>query len=74
MSEIWGLVAIGVCGVIGLAAAFIAQAKAQSTGVQLQAAATTATTAAAETAIATAEVAAPTSQAALVDRIKAGTF
>lgn len=74
MSEIWGLVAIGVCGVIGLVAAVIAQGKAQSTGVQLQAAATTQVTAAAETAIAAAEVAAPTSQAALVDRIKAGTF
>ncbi len=46
----------------------------QSTGERLQAGASAEQTARTETAIAQAEATAPTTKAALVDRIKAGTF
>ena len=74
MSDVWGYLALGVVGVLAVAGEWLQQQRAQSTGVQLQAASTTAATATAEAAIAQAQAQAPASQQAVVDRLKAGTF
>ncbi len=70
----WALFGLAVSGLVLFVANWVRLGQAQAAGAKIQAGAAAAVTARTETAIAKAEAAAPTTKAALVDRIKAGTF
>lgn len=73
-ATLWGILA-GIAGILVLGAgAFVAMGKAQSTGVQLQAASQNATTAAAQAAIAQAEASGPSTADDAAAKLKAGNF
>ena len=70
----WALLGTALSGLLLVLVEWIKLGQAQATGGKLEAAKTVAVTAAAETAIAQAEVDAPTTREAVVDRLKKGTF
>ncbi len=73
MSSIWAYVALGLFTVVTALALWWQRMQAQADGVAIETAAVNAATAKAQTAIAQAEAAAPTTQASILDRFKAGT-
>lgn len=72
--NIWALFGAVAAGLLFACVQWMQRGQAQATGGQLEAAKVTAVTATAQTAIAQAEAVAPTTQLAVVDRLKAGTF
>lgn len=72
--NLWAIFGTALLGVMTLAMDWMKTAQAQRTGGQLQAGATAAVTAKVETAVAQAEVDAPKTRLAVVDRLNAGTF
>lgn len=72
--NLWAILGAALTGLLFVCVQWLKAAQDRSTGAKLEAAKVAAVTATAETEIAQAEAAAPTTQAAVVDRLKAGTF
>ena len=73
-ASLWAICAAALAGLLATVVEWIRLGQAQSTGAKLQAASTDAATGAAQAAIAQAEVAAPSTRAAVVDQLKNGSF
>lgn len=72
--NLWAILGTAVTGLLFVCVQWMKSGQDRSTGAKLEAAKVATVTAQAETAIAQAEAAAPTTQLAVVDRLKAGTF
>lgn len=68
------LIAAALFGIVATIAGWVQRAQAQSAGATQSVTAVSQTTAVTETAVAQAEVAAPATQAAILDRFKQGSF
>lgn len=72
--NLWAIFGTALSGLLLVTVEWLKQGQAQTTGGKLEAAKVATVTAAAQAAIAQAVVAAPTTQIAVVDRLKNGTF
>lgn len=74
MPNVWAILGTAVTGLLFVLVQWMKSAQDRSLGGQLEAGKVATVTAVTETAVAQAEAAAPTTQLAVVDRLKAGTF
>lgn len=74
MPNVWAILGTAVTALLFVCVQWMQRAQATTTGAKLEAGKVATVTAVTEAAIAQAVVAAPTTQLAVVDRLKAGTF